>query len=126
MSVVLDELNDQCNLGTIIRLCDWFGVNNVFCSKGTVDCYNSKVVQSSMGSLARVAITYTDIFQLLSNSDKPVLLAEMNGENVYHKSMPNEAYLVMGNEANGIGKEIFSLKHAKISIPKFGSQKRRV
>ena len=118
--VALDEVNDPGNLGTIIRLCDWFGVTELVCSKNTVDCYNQKVVQSTMGSLTRVNISYVDLQEFLSNSKLPVFTADMDGENVYNTSLPQKAILVMGNEANGISPEIAeTVKHA-LTIPRFG------
>ncbi len=120
--VVLDEINDPGNLGTIIRLCDWFGVNRLICSKNTVDCYNSKVVQATMGSLNRVAVNYTDIFYFLKKSNLPKFAADMKGENVYKTNLPANAILVMGNEANGIRKETFDLITSTISIPRLGEQ----
>lgn len=118
--VALDGVNDPGNLGTIIRLCDWFGVTELVCSKNTVDCYNQKVVQSTMGSLTRVNISYVDLQEFLSNSKLPVFTADMDGENVYSTSLPQKAILVMGNEANGISPEIAeTVKHA-LTIPRFG------
>ena len=119
--VALDEINDPGNLGTIIRLCDWFGVDQLVCSKNTVDCYNSKVVQSSMGSLTRTSIVYTDLLEYLENSNLPKYAADMDGENVYNTKLPSEAILVMGNEANGISKNVYSHISKTISIPRFGS-----
>ncbi|MDT0553248.1 TrmH family RNA methyltransferase [Urechidicola vernalis] len=119
-SIVLDEINDPGNLGTIIRLCDWFGVEQLICSENTVDCYNSKVVQSTMGSLSRVSIIYTDIKQFIKYSNLPIYAAMMNGENVYKASLPENGILVMGNEANGISSEVSELITNKIAIPKFG------
>jgi len=118
--VALDELNDPGNLGTIIRLCDWFGVKDLVCSSNTVDCFNAKVVQSSMGSLTRVNIHYTDLTQFLSSSIKQVYVADMFGENIYNTTLPKDAILVMGNEANGISKEVFNCATHKIAIPRFG------
>ncbi|WP_299001367.1 RNA methyltransferase [uncultured Tenacibaculum sp.] len=118
--VALDGVNDPGNLGTIIRLCDWFGVTELVCSKNTVDCYNQKVVQSTMGSLTRVNISYVELQDFLSNSKLPVFTADMDGENVYTSSLPEKAVLVMGNEANGISPEIAqTVKHA-LTIPRFG------
>lgn len=119
-SIVLDEINDPGNLGTIIRLCDWFGVEQLVCSPKTVDCFNPKVVQSTMGSLSRVAIFYTNIEQFISKSELPVYAAIMDGENVYKSDLPEKAILVMGNEANGISESINKLISNKIAIPKFG------
>ncbi len=118
--VVLDEINDPGNLGTIIRLCDWFGVSQLVCSKDTVDCYNQKVVQASMGSLTRVSVIYTAINSFLSTTKLPIFMADMDGENVYKTTLPKEAVLVMGNEANGVSSQVKSLVNTIISIPRFG------
>ena len=118
--VALDEVNDPGNLGTIIRLCDWFGVSELVCSKNTVDCYNQKVVQSTMGSLTRVNISYTDLPEFLSNAQLPIYMADMDGSNVYKSSLPEKAILVMGNEANGISAEISAIVKHKLTIPRFG------
>ncbi|WGH74959.1 RNA methyltransferase [Tenacibaculum tangerinum] len=119
--VALDGVNDPGNLGTIIRLCDWFGVSELICSKNTVDCYNQKVVQSTMGSLTRVKITYVDLPEFLKQSSLPVYAADMHGENVYKASLPKEAILVMGNEANGISPEIADIVSNNLTIPRFGN-----
>ena len=118
--VALDDINDPGNLGTIIRLCDWFGVSQLLCSKETVDCYNQKVVQASMGSLTRISITYIDLETYLSASTLPTFIADMDGENVYKSQLPKEGLLIMGNEANGVSYEIKVLIKNKISIPRFG------
>jgi len=118
--VALDDINDPGNLGTIIRLCDWFGVSQLLCSKETVDCYNQKVVQASMGSLTRISITYIDLETYLSASTLPTFIADMDGENVYKSQLPKEGLLIMGNEANGVSDEIKVLIKNKISIPRFG------
>lgn len=118
--LALDAINDPGNLGTIIRLCDWFGISQLICSKDTVDCYNQKVVQASMGSLSRITIKYLDLKNYLSESLLPTFIADMNGENVYKINVPKEGILVMGNEANGVSEEIKKqIKHT-ISIPRFG------
>jgi TrmH family RNA methyltransferase len=120
ITVVLDAINDPGNLGTIIRLCDWFGVNELICSKDTVDCYNQKVVQASMGSLTRIAIYYVNLVDYLLENNRPTFIADMDGENVYKANLPKEGILIMGNEANGVSKEIKALVTNKISIPRFG------
>ena len=118
--LVLDEINDPGNLGTIIRLCDWFGVDQLVCSLNTVDCYNAKVVQSSMGSLTRVSIVYTELESFLKITKLPKFATLMNAKSVYESELPNNAVLVMGNEANGINKRLLSLLDHSISIPRFG------
>lgn len=119
--VVLDEIKDPGNLGTIIRLCDWFDVKQLVCSLKTVDCYNPKVVQASMGSLARIKVTYVNLNSYLNKSTFPIFTADMNGDNIYKTQLPKNAIIIMGNEANGISKEVNSLSTHKISIPRFGN-----
>lgn len=121
--LALDTINDPGNLGTIIRLCDWFGVDELLCSYDTVDCYNAKVVQASMGSLSRVAIQYVDLYEFLNASHLPKLIADMDGDNVYKTALPKEGILIMGNEANGVSENIRKLVTQKISIPRFGEIK---
>ena len=118
--LALDAINDPGNLGTMIRLCDWFGVSQMICSKDTVDCYNRKVVQASMGSLTRVSLHYVELESFLSNTDLPIFTADMNGENVYKTNLPNEGVLIMGNEANGISDAVKSLSTHELTIPRFG------
>jgi len=118
--VALDAVNDPGNLGTIIRLCDWFGVSELICSKDTVDCYNQKVVQASMGSLTRISIKYVALENYLNETSLPTFIADMDGENVYTSELPKEAILIMGNEANGVSDSIKQLIENKISIPRFG------
>lgn len=119
-TLVLDEINDPGNLGTIIRLADWFAVDQIICSLNTVDCFNSKVVQASMGSLARVSIVYTDINAYLQQESRPIYGGLLQGENLYKSSLESEAVLIVGNEANGISEAIQSMISHKITIPQFG------
>ena len=118
--IVLDSINDPGNLGTIIRLCDWYGVEELICSKETVDCYNQKVVQASMGSLTRVAVRYLDLADYLIATNLPTFIADMDGKNVYKTYLPEEGVLIMGNEANGVSEEIKQIITNKLSIPRFG------
>lgn len=119
--VALDGVRDPGNLGTIIRLCDWFGITQLVCSQDTVDCYNPKVVQATMGSLARVNVVYTDLSTYLSETKLPIFGTFMDGGSVYQETMPTEGVLVMGNEANGIRPDIEALVTSRISIPRFGA-----
>lgn len=119
--VALDSVRDPGNLGTIIRLCDWFGIKDLVCSEETVDCFNPKVVQATMGSITRVNITYVDLETFLKETDLPIFGAFMEGENVYKKSLPEKGIVVMGNEANGISRSIEGEITEKISIPRFGN-----
>ena len=119
--LALDSINDPGNLGTIIRLCDWFGIEQLVCSNETVDCFNSKVVQASMGSLTRVAVSYLDLKKYLQNASVPIFVADMDGLDVYKTKLPDSALLVLGNEANGISDEIKQLVTTKITIPRYGA-----
>ncbi len=119
--LVLDDIKDPGNLGTIIRLCDWFGIRKVVCSKETVDCYNAKVVQSTMGSLTRVSLVYTDLIPFLESTELPIYGALLDGENIYNTSLIKDAILIIGNESNGISSEVSEFVTHRITIPRFGS-----
>jgi len=119
-TLALDGVRDPGNLGTIIRLCDWFGIQNLVCSSDSVDCFNPKVVQATMGSLSRLNISYVDLKNYLKEAKVPVYGAFMEGENIYRSEISKNAILVMGNEANGISAEIEELITEKVSIPRFG------
>ena len=120
VTLVLDDVNDPGNLGTIIRMCDWFGVQQIVCSKNTVDIYNPKVVQSTMGSLFRVGIMYTDLSTYLAEVTSPIYGAFMDGENIKGISANKNAHLVMGNEANGISEEVEKYISKKVAIKNVG------
>lgn len=118
--VALDDVRDPGNLGTIIRLCDWFGIKTLFCSEESVDVYNPKVVQATMGSISRVNVVYGNLEKFLSETKLPVFGTFMDGKNIYKETLPNEGIIVMGNEANGISKAIENLVSQRIAIPRFG------
>tara|TARA_R110002073_G_scaffold161723_3_gene317371 strand:- start:18365 stop:19087 length:723 start_codon:yes stop_codon:yes gene_type:complete len=118
--VALDEVRDPGNLGTIIRLCDWFGVRDLVCSLATVDCYNPKVVQATMGSITRVNVNYVNLKEVLEAQNDDIYGAFMDGENVYETKLSSSGILVLGNEANGISDSIEKLVTKRISIPRFG------
>lgn len=118
--VALDAIRDPGNLGTIIRLCDWFGVQQLLCSEDTADCFNPKVVQATMGSLARVQIHYLSLSDYFEKTKLPVYGGFMDGKNVYDEKLPKDGIIVMGNEANGISEEIIQKITHKITIPRFG------
>ena len=120
LTVVLDAVRDPGNLGTIIRLCDWFGVTQLVCSRDTVDCYNPKVVQATMGSIARIPIHYVDLSEFLDNTNLPVYAGMMDGKSIYESTLPENAMIVLGNEANGVSSEILSKVTERITIPQFG------
>ncbi len=118
--VALDALRDPGNLGTIIRLCDWFGVQNLICSQDTADCFNPKVVQATMGSLARVQVHYLSLSEYFGRTQLPIYGGFMDGKNIYSEELPKDGIVVMGNEANGISDEILQKITHKITIPRFG------
>ena len=102
-SIVLDGVQDPGNMGTIIRTADWFGMQHIICSEDTVDVYNPKVVQATMGSMAHVNVYYVDLKSFFTpNKDSLFLALCLNGENIYKTDFGNEGLLVMGNEGNGI------------------------
>ena len=123
LTVALDAVRDPGNLGTIIRLCDWFGVHQLVCSLDTVDCYNPKVIQATMGSIARVNVAYVELETYIKKASIPVLGTCMNGTSIYKQQMPENAIIVLGNEANGISEKINSLITKQITIPRFGAKK---
>ena len=122
--VALDNVQDPGNLGTIIRLCDWFGVETLLCNTQTVDCYNPKVVQASMGSLTRVAVHYLDLAAFLTTTALPVYTMDLEGENLYTATFPKDCILILGNEANGISTEVRALANGVITIPRFSQHQR--
>jgi TrmH family RNA methyltransferase len=118
--IALDDVRDPGNLGTIIRLCDWFGIQDLVCSASTVDCYNPKVIQATMGSITRVNVSYVNLEAFLKNNEMDVFGAFMDGNNIYKTNLPNQGILVLGNEANGISPAIEACLDNKLSIPRFG------
>ncbi|MEM9000763.1 MAG: RNA methyltransferase [Bacteroidota bacterium] len=120
--LVLDTVQDPGNLGTIIRLCDWFGIRHLVCSHETVDLYNPKVLQATMGSIARVNVVYCDVQGYLRDTSLPVYGAYMKGNSVYESKLPEKGILIMGNEANGISDVLKRFVKEKIAIPQYGQQ----
>lgn len=118
--LALDNVQDPGNLGTLIRLCDWFGIETLICNSQTVDCYNPKVVQASMGSLTRVAVHYVDLAGFLATCALPLYAMDLDGENLYTTEFPEDCVLILGNEANGISPEVRALTDGIITIPRFG------
>jgi len=119
--IALDDVRDPGNLGTILRMADWFGIRQVICSAETVDLYNPKVIQSTMGSFTRVQVNYVDLEQVFKTYKNPVLGTFMEGENIYRADFPGKAILLMGNEANGVSPDLIPYISKKISIPRFGN-----
>ena len=122
LCLALDDIQDPGNLGTIIRLADWFGIEHIFCSQGTVDVYNSKVIQATMGALARVKVHYCNLPELISSlKDVPVYGTFLDGENIYDKPLSENGLIIMGNEGNGVSKEVSQLINNKLYIPNYPS-----
>ena len=121
LSLVLDDIQDPGNLGTIIRIADWFGIDTIFCSQHTADMYNPKVVQSTMASLARVNVVYTDIETLLRNSNVKKYAAALDGKPLAAIGKIKEGLLIIGNESKGVSDGVFALANEKITIPRIGA-----
>ncbi|MFL5763199.1 MAG: TrmH family RNA methyltransferase [Bacteroidia bacterium] len=119
LTIVLDDIRDPGNLGTIIRIADWFGITDVICSNASADAFNPKVVQSSMGSIARVKIHYTDLAEFLSDAETTVYGALLEGKNIYSEKLSSEGMIVIGNESKGISEAVQKFVTHKISIPSF-------
>ena len=121
LSLALDGVQDPGNLGTIIRIADWFGIENIYCSEDTVDAWNPKVVQATMGSISRVNLIYIDLLQMLDNlpSDFPVYGTFLDGKNIYEESLSQEGLVIMGNEGNGISDAVRSRVNRRLLIPDF-------
>nr|WP_317614823.1 RNA methyltransferase [Sphingobacterium wenxiniae] len=119
-SLVLDDVQDPGNLGTIIRTAEWFGIEHIICSVGTVDAYNPKVVQATMGSLSRIQIHYTDLSTFIEKVNLPTYGALLSGSSIYETSFGQAGLIVMGNEGNGIGTEILPKIQHPVTIPRIG------
>lgn len=119
--LALDGIQDPGNLGTIIRIADWFGIDTIYCSNETVDVYNPKVIQATMGSIARVKVIYTDLYNMISNlsDEMPVYGTFLDGSDIYKNELTPNGIIVMGNEGKGITKELKSLITNKLLIPSF-------
>ncbi len=121
ITLLLDDIRDPGNLGTIIRIADWFAIENIICSESTVDMYNPKVVQSTMASLGRVNVFYTDLSNFIKdNADVTLYCAVLDGEDIGQIKL-QQGQVMIGNESNGIQADLLKLPHKKISISKFGA-----
>jgi len=118
--LVLDGVQDPGNLGTIIRTAEWFGLKNIICSPGTVDAYNPKVVQATMGSLARIHVHYTDLDPFLKTGKMPIYGALLEGNSVYETDFGNAGFIILGNEGNGISREMMEKIDHAVTIPRVG------
>jgi TrmH family RNA methyltransferase len=118
--LALDRLQDPGNLGTIIRIADWFGIAHIVCSPDTADAYNPKVIQAAMGGHLRVQIHYTELAPFLATTRLPVFAATLDGENIYTVGTTQEGILLIGNESKGVAPELQALATQKITIPRLG------
>ena len=119
LSLALDDVQDPGNLGTIIRIADWFGIDTIYCSENTADAWSPKVVQATMASIARVNIIYTDLQELISKAQVPVYGTLLDGQDIYTQELSKEGIIVMGNEGNGISAPIRKLINRRLLIPQF-------
>ena len=118
---VFESLQDPGNLGTIIRTCDWYGLDTIVLSENSVDVHNPKVIQASMGSFTRVNVIYRDLRSFLNQTDIPVIGTRLDGENLYDFSWPEKVIILFGNESKGISDDLSSFIKANVSIPRYGS-----
>lgn len=124
LCLALDDVQDPGNLGTIIRIADWFGIEHIFCSQGTVDVYNPKTIQATMGALARVKIHYCHLPSLIASLDNVSVFGTfLDGDNMYGKELDKNGLIVMGNEGNGVGAEVSKLINRRLYIPNFPSDR---
>ncbi|WP_186756621.1 TrmH family RNA methyltransferase [Echinicola salinicaeni] len=121
MAIALDDVRDPGNLGTIIRIADWYGINKLVFSEQTADFYNPKVLQASMGSFTRIQFFYTSLKTYLSQQNQKVYGAFLDGENIHQAPLNGEGIILMGNESKGISAELEALVDFKLTIPKFGN-----
>ena len=119
--IALDNISDPGNLGTIIRLCDWFGIKDLLCNTESVGCYNSKVVQASMGSISRVNITYLDFKDLFSDKKLNAVAADLDGHPLNEFKFQKNQIVIFGNESMGISDEIKSMVKDRVTIPRYNS-----
>lgn len=121
LTLALDSVQDPGNLGTIIRIADWFGIETILCSHETADAYNPKVIQATMGSIARIRIIYTDLTKTLEAiaSEMPIYGTFLDGENIHSRQLPQEAVIVMGNEGKGISQDVARLVTDRVLIPNY-------
>lgn len=119
--IAVDQMNDPGNLGTIIRIADWFGISTILCNQSTVDSYNPKVVQSTMGSIARVHFHYCDLLDTLQEYKGQIYTADLDGKSIYEIGNPNPGIILIGNESHGVGAAFNQLNSVKVTIPKVGN-----
>ncbi|MCH7409421.1 RNA methyltransferase [Belliella sp. DSM 111904] len=119
--LALDDVRDPGNMGTIIRIADWYGISEIVCSLESADCFNPKVINASMGSFTRVNIFYTDLPSYLQTVTSPIYGAFLGGDNIHNRKLVAEGVILMGNESNGISAEVGSFVTDRLTIPRFGN-----
>ena len=119
LCLALDGVQDPGNMGTILRIADWFGIHHVVCSEDTVDVYNPKAVQATMGALARVKVHYTNLSEMLSQCNTPIYGTLLDGQNIYEQELGKQGFIVMGNEGKGLSQAIRNLVTQKLYIPNY-------
>ena len=125
LCLALDDIQDPGNLGTIIRLADWFGIEHIFCSQGTVDVYNPKTIQATMGALARVKLHYCHLPSLIASlGEVPIYGTFLDGDNMYEKKLSSHGLIIMGNEGNGVSAEVAKLVNERLYIPNYPPQRK--
>lgn len=117
--IALDSVQDPGNLGTILRIADWFGIHEVLCSEGTADVYNPKCVQSCMGALSRVKVFYCNLPEVLGQVEMPVFGTFLDGTDIYKEELSGEGIIVMGNEGNGISQPVAKLVNRRLYVPNY-------
>lgn len=120
LQLILDGIQDPGNLGTIVRLADWFGIKQIICSGDTADLYNPKVIQATMGSFTRVNVVYQNIEETIRKSRNISIGTDMDGESIYNCKFPDQLNLILGNEGNGMRGSVEKLLSGKVTIPRFG------
>ncbi len=121
LTIALDGVQNPGNLGTIIRLADWFGVRDVICSPNCADCFNPKVVQATMGAILRVRVHYTELVPLLKSTSQPIYGAFLEGDNIYKRELTPNGILVMGSEGQGVSEEVSELINERLYIPPYST-----
>ena len=124
LTIALDTVQDPGNLGTIIRLADWFGIEDIVCSMETADCFAPKTVQATMGAIARVRVHYTNLVDYFDSlPPMPIYGTFLEGDNIYNKDLSSDGVIVMGNEGKGISAEVETKVNAKLHIPNYPSDR---
>ena len=123
LCLALDDVQDPGNLGTIIRIADWFGIEHIFCSQGTVDVYNPKTIQATMGALARVKLHYCNLPSLLESVDAPIYGTFLDGTNMYQEALTPHGLIIMGTEGHGVSSQVAAKVNKRLYIPNYPAER---